>query len=105
MVGSQPSKPAVCQTTAPTSAPTDAPTAAPTDEPTAAPTDAPTDAPCADNMLSDGSSWHDTEGSQYTCAWYAERENCEHYGSSYANGGFTAREACCVCQTRQVSST
>jgi len=75
---------------------TEAPTASPiTAEPTAAPTEA---ASCNDRSLEDGTSWHDSEGSAYTCSWYAERDHCEHYGEAYANEGLTAQTACCVCQ-------
>ena len=68
------------------------PTAEPTAEPTATPTDA--------YSCTDVDNWHDSEGSQYTCEWYAERDHCEHYGSSYANDGSTAQQACCACQTQ-----
>ncbi len=41
--------------------------------------------------------WHDSDGVQFDCLWYADKQNCYHYGDLYANAGKTANEACCVC--------
>ena len=71
----------------------------PAPPPTAVPTESPSDTSCEDQTLGDGSQWHDSDGSEYGCEWYAERDNCELYGSNHANGGFTGKQACCVCHT------
>lgn len=59
--------------------------------PTSAPTCDPTN--CQDNPLG----WHDADGSQYNCVWYAQGTNCETYGDGFENDGKTANEACCAC--------
>ena len=41
--------------------------------------------------------WHDPDGSNYDCAWYAALNRCSLYGDSYPNFGKTANEACCAC--------
>jgi len=78
---------------------TPAPTPALTESPTSSPPNS-TPTPTPSGSCNDAENWHDSEGSQYTCDWYAEREHCEHYGSSFANDGKTAQQACCVCQTQ-----
>merc|ERR1712127_319133 len=41
--------------------------------------------------------WFDSEGSKFSCTWYADKRNCDLYGNSYANAGKTAKQACCTC--------
>lgn len=41
--------------------------------------------------------WHDIDGPEYNCAWYAQGNNCNDYGDLFENFGSTANEACCVC--------
>lgn len=42
--------------------------------------------------------WHDSDGSQYTCDWYATTSNaCNQYGHDFENFGHTASTACCAC--------
>lgn len=41
--------------------------------------------------------WYDSDGPSYDCAWYAQGNNCQRYGSGYRNFGRTANEACCAC--------
>lgn len=44
--------------------------------------------------------WYDIEGPKFNCIWYADKQNCDFYGNSFANPTFknkTAIEACCVC--------
>mmetsp|Transcript_6562 Transcript_6562/g.8537 ORF Transcript_6562/g.8537 Transcript_6562/m.8537 type:complete len:703 (-) Transcript_6562:138-2246(-) len=43
------------------------------------------------------SDWFDSDGSDYTCEWYAQGTNCISFGDGYENGGYTANEACCAC--------
>merc|ERR1712150_211071 len=43
--------------------------------------------------------WHDSEGETFDCEWYAEKQNCFHYGDQYSNNGMTANQACCVCKS------
>jgi hypothetical protein len=50
---------------------------------------------CVD-ILINGSDWYDSDGETYDCDWYATGNNCE-YGDSFANFGYTANDACCVC--------
>lgn len=51
---------------------------------------------CNDLLGLDGK-WHDSDGSYYDCAWYAEGTRCSIYGSGYVNFGYTANQACCAC--------
>jgi hypothetical protein len=44
--------------------------------------------------------WHDSDGEEYSCQYYAQGNFCELYGHLFANPEFryaTANEACCVC--------
>jgi len=41
--------------------------------------------------------WHDSDGTDFDCAWYASDDNCESLGDMFENFGKTANEACCVC--------
>jgi len=75
-------KPEYCNGFEPTPLPP-SPTSAPTCDP----------ANCQDSPLG----WHDSDGAQYNCAWYAQGTNCQSYGDSYENDGKTANEACCAC--------
>jgi len=75
-------KPEYCNGFEPTPLPP-SPTSAPTCDP----------ASCQDNPLG----WHDADGPQYNCAWYAQGTNCESYGDGFENDGKTANEACCAC--------
>jgi hypothetical protein len=52
---------------------------------------------CQDYVPSGAAAWHDADGSQYNCDWYALGTSCSDYGTSYANFGMTASEACCAC--------
>merc|ERR1712166_649796 len=60
-------------------------------EPTAEPT-----AVCMDLMVN-GSEWHDSYSTEYTCDWYSDDGNCQAYGDEYEYDGLTADEACCSC--------
>jgi hypothetical protein len=45
--------------------------------------------------------WNDSGGRRFTCAWYGVSGNidrCLTYGNSFANSGYTANTACCVCK-------
>jgi len=48
---------------------------------------------CADSPQG----WHDSDGSDFHCGWYAQGNNCQRYGSGYRKFGKTANEACCAC--------
>jgi len=51
-------------------------------------------APCTDTP----SGWHDRDGDQYDCAWYASRtDRCERFGHLFAHQGLTANDVCCTC--------
>eukprot|EP00551_Chaetoceros_affinis_P000156 CAMPEP_0203637930 /NCGR_PEP_ID=MMETSP0088-20131115/4109_1 /ASSEMBLY_ACC=CAM_ASM_001087 /TAXON_ID=426623 /ORGANISM="Chaetoceros affinis, Strain CCMP159" /LENGTH=211 /DNA_ID=CAMNT_0050492475 /DNA_START=123 /DNA_END=758 /DNA_ORIENTATION=- len=42
--------------------------------------------------------WHDSDGSGFTCDWYAGKKGrCQADGESFENRGFTANKACCAC--------
>lgn len=73
------------------------PTPSPTSSP---PTPSPTASPkmsCGDIFMDGNEKWHDNGGKTYDCLWYAKYDRCEQYGQGYANGGFTASQACCSC--------
>ena len=81
---------------------TKSPTHSPTKSPTRSPTSSPTkkepdlnfqDKDCIDSPID----WHDADGPQYDCTWYANGSNCQYHGNSYANMGKTANQACCAC--------
>jgi hypothetical protein len=63
--------------------------------PTPAPTPPPVEVPCT--CVNDPDGWYDADGITFNCAWYAQGSNCASYGSSYANFGATANQACCAC--------
>merc|ERR1711865_978723 len=67
--------------------PTPTPTPPPTVEPTAV---------CAD-LTVNGTEWHDSDSSEYTCDWYSDDGNCQAYGDQYEYEGYTANQACCCC--------
>ncbi|GFH45125.1 hypothetical protein CTEN210_01599 [Chaetoceros tenuissimus] len=54
-----------------------------------------TEMECEDSPLG----WYDKDGSDFDCAWYANDNNCQMYGSvpEATNFGKTASEACCIC--------
>jgi hypothetical protein len=56
---------------------------------------------CVDNPLN----WYDSDGPKFTCSWYADKDNCAHYGQKYRNDGYVADEACCVCGGGNQSSS
>lgn len=41
--------------------------------------------------------WHDADGPEYDCFFYATDSNCHDYGLRFSNFNMTAREACCAC--------
>jgi len=41
--------------------------------------------------------WFDSDGPYFNCNWYSRGTRCRSYGHNYANFGFTANQACCVC--------
>ena len=41
--------------------------------------------------------WHDSDGTEFNCAWYSIGSNCAQHGDSFVNDGFTANQACCGC--------
>ena len=51
---------------------------------------------CSDKSVKN-LAWHDSDGADYNCQWYALGNNCAESGDSYANFGMTAKEACCAC--------
>ena len=70
----------------------------PTSAPTELRTPSPTPANCVDRTLNNGSPWNDADGAVYSCVWYgATSSRCPNYGSSYANEGLVANQACCAC--------
>jgi len=52
---------------------------------------------CSDALLPNGSPWHDADGPEYTCAWYALYDHCAEYGAEPSFGDDTAHIACCAC--------
>lgn len=63
--------------------------------------DSSTDGPggeCVDKPAPDGGEWHDSDGPEYNCAYYADDASaCADYGDDFAWGGMTANQACCAC--------
>ena len=51
---------------------------------------------CSDKSV-ENLAWHDSDGADFNCQWYALGNNCAESGDSYANFGMTAKEACCAC--------
>ena len=49
------------------------------------------------------SEWHDSDGKEFNCEWYATKDNpsddhrCDQYGDLNPNFDKTATEACCAC--------
>ena len=41
--------------------------------------------------------WHDSQGTGFTCGYYANENFCELFGNNFKNQNKTANEACCVC--------
>ncbi|GFH52814.1 hypothetical protein CTEN210_09290 [Chaetoceros tenuissimus] len=67
-----------------------------TSSPTSAPSksqDQTSSESCTDTVLG----WHDADHSMYDCEWYSQGSNCDVYGNSAPNYGFTAKQACCSC--------
>jgi hypothetical protein len=62
-------------------------------------------APSGENNCEDVPGWHDLDGQEFDCTWYAQKSNCENYGSEFENDGFTANGACCVCGGGNTEST
>jgi len=85
-------KPSYCEGSGPT--PTPSPVETPPPD-TPSPVDVPSSDPdvCTDSP----SNWHDNDGVDYDCLWYAQENNCENYGDQYENMDKTANEACCSC--------
>merc|ERR1712166_1465897 len=75
----------------PTPTPTPTPVPVPTPPPTVEPT-----AVCMD-LTVNGTEWHDSDSSEYTCDWYSDDGNCQAYGDQYEYEGYTANQACCCC--------
>ena len=50
---------------------------------------------CEDDPLG----WHDKDGQEFDCKWYAEEDRCRKFGSreDLRNQGKVAKEACCAC--------
>lgn len=48
-------------------------------------------------VCTDIPNFHDSDGEDFNCAWYAADSNCEKYGESFSSNGLTASEACCSC--------
>ena len=46
-----------------------------------------------DNCQDDPIGWYDEDGVGFDCAWYALSNNCEKYGSIYANPDFGDKTA------------
>ena len=84
--------PSIAPSTKPSEYPSDAPSSKPSVSPSAIPSANPT-LRCYDFPAN----WFDEEGDKFNCLWYADKENCEHYGNDYENFGKTAKQACCVC--------
>jgi len=86
----------------PTVSPTDVPfsvgpttTVSPTNVPySVAPTTtvSPTPAYCEDLPA-----WYDSQGPEYHCQYYADRDNCLKYGYTHKHFGHLAITACCTC--------
>eukprot|EP00038_Savillea_parva_P027893 m.62133 g.62133 ORF g.62133 m.62133 type:complete len:1062 (-) comp8063_c0_seq1:183-3368(-) len=54
--------------------------------------------PCYDLPLASGKPWHDSDGVDYTCQWYAYTEHaCALLSGSFEFANQTARTACCAC--------
>lgn len=52
----------------------------------------------SDTGCHDTPNWHDADGANYDCVFYALDNNCATYGNQYAGvAGQTANQACCVC--------
>ena len=51
---------------------------------------------CEDFDNGSGGAWHDSDGPQYNCEWYADN-GCPNYGDNYVNFGYSGLEACCEC--------
>lgn len=52
---------------------------------------------CRDLVPKGQKLWHDSDGQQYHCDWYAKDNNCATHGNDYPNFGSTANQACCAC--------
>merc|ERR1712127_837564 len=63
----------------------------------AAPTPTPTPTAECEDLMANGTEWHDSYSSEYTCDWYSDDGNCQAYGDEYEYDGLTADEACCSC--------
>lgn len=86
----------------PTQPPVPPPTPAPVVTATPPPVPSPTRPPIwdfIDNGNCDNSpqDWHDSDGEDFDCIWYALDNNCASFGHDFANNGLTANQACCVC--------
>lgn len=52
---------------------------------------------CSDRRMPNDDPWHDPDGSEYSCAWYALKDHCTDYGADPSFGNASANIACCVC--------
>merc|ERR1740117_281136 len=59
---------------------------------------------CVDDTCSDGSEWHDADGSYFDCEWYSRGGRCDQYGSGESWDGENANQACCTCGGGSTSS-
>ena len=41
--------------------------------------------------------WHDSAGKEFDCVWYSQGNRCEVFGGSFAQDGYTAKDACTAC--------
>merc|ERR1711865_185243 len=62
-----------------------------------APTPTPTPTGECEDLMVNGTEWHDSYSSEYDCDWYSDDGNCQAYGDQYEYDGLTADEACCSC--------
>merc|ERR1712153_253625 len=63
----------------------------------AKPTPTPTPTGECEDLMVNGTEWHDSYSSEYDCDWYSDDGNCQAYGDQYEYDGLTADEACCSC--------
>ena len=54
---------------------------------------------CTDTVPSGESKWHDSDGQDYDCDWYALSTNCAQHGDQFLKFGLTANQACCACKS------
>ena len=59
---------------------------------------------CVDDTNSDGTAWHDADGSYFDCEWYSRVDRCDQYGSGESWDNENANQACCTCGGGSTSS-